>query len=106
MAIKPAGHRALVLPDAVDEKEGSLYLPAEVRAKMGDAQIFGTVIALGMNAFKAFDDGEPWCKVGDRVAFAKYGGFVIQDPATKVLYRLLNDEDICAVITEEEAQDA
>lgn len=101
MAVKPAGHRLMVLPNKVDEKEGSLYLPQEVRARMGDAQIFGTVVAMGPNAFKAFDDGQPWCKVGDRVAFAKYGGFIIQDPATKELYRLLNDEDICAVITEE-----
>jgi co-chaperonin GroES (HSP10) len=99
--IKPAGHRVLVEPDKVDEKEGSLFLPQEVRARMGDAQIFGTVVALGRNAFKDFSDGKPWCKVGERVAFAKYGGFIIQDPADKKLYRLLNDEDICAVITEE-----
>lgn len=101
MAINPAGHRVLVLPDEVSEKQGSIYLPQEARAKMGDAQIFGTVVSVGVNAFKAFDDGIPWCVVGDKVAFAKYGGFVIQDPADKKLYRLLNDEDICAVITEE-----
>lgn len=102
MAVKPAGHRILVLPDKVDEKtDGGLFLPAEVRKNMGDAQILGEVIEVGMNAFKAFDGGEPWCKVGDRVAFAKYGGFIIQDPKTKTLYRLLNDEDICAVITED-----
>lgn len=100
MAIKPAGHRVLVRPDKVDEKEGSLFLPAEVRARMGDAQIFGSVVSLGPNAFKAFDDGVPWCAAGDRVAFAKYGGFIIQDPETKELFRLLNDEDICAVISE------
>jgi co-chaperonin GroES (HSP10) len=103
MAIKPAGHRVLVLPDKVNEKEGSLFLPQEVRARMGEAQIFGTVVAVGANAFKAFDDGHAWANVGDRVAFAKYGGFNIQDPEDKVLYRLLNDEDICAVITNEEA---
>ena len=97
--IKPAGHRVLVMPDKVDEKNGSLYLPQEVRARMGDAQIFGTVVALGKNAFKAFDDGHAWCQVGDRVAFAKYGGFIIEDPEDKQLYRLLNDEDIVAVVT-------
>ena len=50
------------------------------------------------NAWKAFDGGEPWAKVGDRVAFAKYGGFKIEDPDTKEVYRLLNDEDITAII--------
>lgn len=99
MAIKPAGHRVLVRPDKIDEKSGSLFLPAEVRARMGDAQIFGTVVAIGANAFKAFDDGHQWAKEGDKVAFAKYGGFIIEDPETKEVFRLLNDEDICAVIT-------
>lgn len=97
--IKPAGHRVLVIPEEVDEKTGSIYLPAETRARMGDAQIFGKVVAVGATAFKAFDDGDPWCQVGDRVAFAKYGGFIIKDPDDNKLYRLLNDEDICAVIT-------
>ncbi len=96
--IKPAGHRVLVLPDEVDEKSGSIYLPAETRARMGDAQIFGTVVEVGATAFKAFDDGHAWCNVGDKVAFAKYGGFIIKDPDDNKLYRLLNDEDICAVI--------
>jgi co-chaperonin GroES (HSP10) len=100
MAIKPAGHRVLVIPDAVDEKSGGLFLPMEVRQRMGDAQIFGTVHSMGMTAFKAFDDGEPWCKVGDKVAFAKYGGFIIEDPADKKVYRLLNDEDIVAIVSE------
>ena len=82
--IKPAGHRVLVMPDKVDEKAGSLFLPAEVRQRMGDAQILGTVVSLGQTAFKAFDDGEAWCKEGDRVAFAKYGGFIIQDHALSI----------------------
>jgi len=100
MAIKPAGHRVLVKPDEIDEKTGSLFLPPEVRKNMGDAQIFGTVVSVGPTAWKAFDAGEPWCSVGNRVAFSKYGGFIIQDPETKTLFRLLNDEDICAVVTD------
>jgi co-chaperonin GroES (HSP10) len=99
--IRPAGHRILVMPEVVDEKEGSIWLAPETRKHMGDAQIYGKVVSLGTNAFKAFDDGDPWCREGDRVAFAKYGGFNIMDPKDKKLYRLLNDEDICAVITED-----
>jgi co-chaperonin GroES (HSP10) len=97
--IEPAGHRVLVKIDKIDEKtDGGLFIPQETRRQMGDAQIFGTVVKLGENAFKAFDDGLPWCKEGDKVAFAKYGGFIIQDPETKETFRLLNDEDICAVV--------
>ena len=99
MALVPAGHRVLVIEDKVDERtSGGLFLPPEVRQRMGEAQIFGTVVKLGLTAFKAFDDGEAWCKEGDRVAFAKYGGFIIQDPDSKEVFRLLNDEDVCAIV--------
>jgi co-chaperonin GroES (HSP10) len=96
--IKPAGHRVLILADKIDKMKGSIILPSEYRNRMDMENIFGTVVALGMTAFKAFDDGVPWCKVGDRVAFAKYGGFIIEDPETKEVFRLLNDEDIVAIV--------
>jgi co-chaperonin GroES (HSP10) len=96
--IKPAGHRVLVKPDEVEEKVGSLYLAVETKERRANEQIFGTLVAVGENAWKAFDEGKPWAKVGDRVTFAKYGGFTIEDPVTKEKLRLLNDEDICAVV--------
>lgn len=97
--IVPAGHRVLVKPDEVEEKtSGGLYLAVETKERKANEQIFGTVIKVGVNAWKAFDDGSPWAKVGDRVTFAKYGGFNIEDPVTKEKFRLLNDEDICAVV--------
>lgn len=97
--IEPAGHRVLVKVEEIEEKTaGGLYIPKNVAYKETEANIFGTIVALGRNAWKAFDDGEAWAKVGDRVAIAKYGGFVIQDPATGEKFRLLNDEDITAVI--------
>ncbi len=94
--IKPAGHRVLVKPDEISEKQGSLYLAVSTKERQANEQIFGTLVAIGANAWKAFDDGQPRAKVGDRVTFAKYGGFQIEDPVTKEKFRLLNDEDICA----------
>jgi co-chaperonin GroES (HSP10) len=98
--IKPAGHRCLVKPDKVDDKRGSLFVPDSAKERQTNQQIFGTLVAVGPTAWKAFDSGEPWAKVGDKVAFAQYGGFVIEDPYTKEQYRLLNDEDIACIITE------
>jgi co-chaperonin GroES (HSP10) len=101
MMIKPTGHRVLVTPDAKERiTEGGIILTEQTQTQEQQAQIFGTVADIGANAFKAFDDGHAWCKIGDRVAFAKYGGFVIRDPHTQEQFRLLNDEDICAIITE------
>ena len=54
---------------------------------------------LSLHSLKDFG-GHNWCSIGDRIAFAKYGGFIIEDPEDGVEYRLLNDEDVCAVITE------
>jgi co-chaperonin GroES (HSP10) len=90
----PVGHRVLVLPDKQPDKIGSLFVPDNAKERRVMENIFGEIIAVGPNAWKAFDDGKPWAKVGDRVAFAKYAGFNLEDAETKVVYRLLNDEDI------------
>lgn len=98
--IQPAGHRVLVRVDETEKRtKNGLIIPDSVRDRETQAQIFGELIAVGPNAWKAFDAGEPWAFVGDRVAIAKYGGFIIKDPETGEEFRLLNDEDICAVLT-------
>jgi len=97
--IEPAGHRVLVKVEEIEEKTtGGIFIPKTSQAQQTEANIFGVIVAIGINAWKAFDSGEPWAVVGDRVAIAKYGGFIIEDPDTKERYRLLNDEDITAII--------
>ena len=95
--IYPAGHRVLVQVTEVEEKtQGGIFI---VNAdKQTEANIFGIIVAVGPTAWKAFDDGEAWAEVGDKVAFAKYGGFVIEDPDNGDKFRLLNDEDITCII--------
>ena len=96
--IKPAGHRVLVKPLKLEEKSrGGILLAHDERKEK--AQIIGEVIAIGPTAWKAFDDGEPWCQVGDKVYFAQYGGYLIRDMVTDEEFRLLNDEDVCAVVS-------
>lgn len=101
--LEPVGHRVLVYPDQLADRRGRLYVPADVLQREQYAHIFGTLVKVGPQAWKGFDDGSPWAKVGDRVAITKYGGFVIEDPETKELYRLLNDEDITSLIKTKEA---
>lgn len=97
--IQPAGHRVLVkVQEAVETTANGIIIPKTIADKQTEAGIFGVVVAVGPTAWRAFDDGQAWATVGDRVAFAKYGGFVIEDPDTNEQYRLLNDDDICAVI--------
>lgn len=97
--IEPAGHRVLVkVEEAEKVSSGGIIVPDTIRDRNTEQNIFGVIVKVGMNAWKAFDGGEPWAKEGDRVAFAKYGGFKIEDPDTKEVYRLLNDEDITAIV--------
>ena len=47
------------------------------------------------------DAAKSWAKVGDRIYFAKYGGYEIEVSGEK--YRVMNDEDVTAIITGEVA---
>jgi hypothetical protein len=42
---------------------------------------------------------EPFAQIGDRVAFAKYGGLQVEGE-DGINYRILNDEDITAKVSE------
>lgn len=97
--ITPAGHRVLVKPDPVEEvsKGGIVIATKANEQQLKNATTIGTVVAIGMNAWKAFDDGSPWAKVGDRVSYAKYGGKSIKD-ASGEEFVVLNDEDILAIL--------
>jgi len=96
---KPAGHRVIVRPDEAPDKIGSVFVPVWVKENKAFEIVQGEIIEIGMNAWKAFDDGKPWAKVGDRVMFAKYGGSIVEEGGVK--YRILNDEDIICIWREE-----
>jgi len=60
----------------------------------------GQVVAMGKDCYRGSRFSEPWCKVGDIVIYARYGGVIIEDPDTKKKYVLLNDEDIKGIVHE------
>jgi co-chaperonin GroES (HSP10) len=114
MKIEPAGHRVIVKPDPlseVEQKELERFealqkakfeiADAKDKGRKQQAVHTGTLVAIGATAWKAFDEGTPWAKVGDKVHFAKYGGYEFEESGVK--YRLLNDEDITAIVREEAA---
>lgn len=97
--IEPSGHRVLIQPETVEEKtSGGIILAATTKERDQQATMRGTVVAVGVNAWKAFDDGTPWAKEGDKVVFRKYAGENVKDG--DVDYRVVNDEDILAVVKE------
>lgn len=102
MAIKPVGHRLLVeVPEVNLKTDWGFEIQTDKRLEDA-AQIKGTLVAIGDQCWKAFGPeftGEPWAKIGDEVLYAEYAGRRVLDPETGKEYRLMNDEDITAVIT-------
>lgn len=102
--ITPAGHRVLIDVDLAElETDWGFNIGGDKNLENA-AMITGTVVAVGPQAWKAFGPnftGEPWAKVGDRIMYSKYSGNVIFDPETDIEYKIMNDEDITAVITGE-----
>jgi co-chaperonin GroES (HSP10) len=96
----PLGHRLLVRPEKIEEvdeayakaKSAGLFIPEMEARKEQVAVDRGVVIALGSTAFQDF--GGAWCKVGDKVAYTRYGGKLIKDPEDDIEYIILNDEDL------------
>lgn len=101
MSLTPLGHRLLVKPEKIESvnkafesaEQHGIYIPDEVKKKEQLAVDIGIVISLGSTAFKDYG-GEPWCVPGDRVAYTRYGGKVINDPVDDENYIILNDEDV------------
>lgn len=115
--LQPTGFRVLIMPDKQPEDEGKLKYGElelelvedkyEKRARQAANQK-GTIIAIGPTAWNAFDNGEPWAKVGDKVTFTKHGGKFVdtgisnpKNPDKTLEGVLLNDEDVTSVWKEE-----
>lgn len=110
MWIKPAGHRLVVRPykqDDVDpilkKAQASGFLKefeiVNSNKKREDASVdVGTVLLIGPTAFKDYGD-EPWCKEGDKIAFAKFAGKFLDNPFNEddETLVILNDEDVVGV---------
>lgn len=100
--IIPCGHRVLVKPESVDtevEINGTKFFIATDKKMEQAGQMFGEVISVGPQAWKAFGKdftGDAWASVGDRVMFPRYAGVSVEQDGTE--YRVMNDDDILAVV--------
>lgn len=105
MAIQPAGWRLSVLVlTTPEETEGGLLLTDDERERRAVTSPQGVVLRLGPAAYQGtspdderFKISGPWCKVGDRVLFQRYGGRIVRLPSGQALAILL-DSDISGVI--------
>jgi co-chaperonin GroES (HSP10) len=103
----------LIQPEEIEERtEGGIIIPETVNELHAMAQSIGTFIEAGPDAWidHMERDGEgrvtkvvgysgPFAAPGDRVAFAKYGGLAVEGADGKQ-YRIMNDQDVTAVVDE------
>lgn len=103
--IYPIRDLVLLKPDEkVESKEGVIIVPESAKSREQLAQIFGVVVAVGESAYKYEEinyktNTRDKIVPGTRVLFAKYAG--IQLPGIDgVSYRVVNDNDITAIVDE------
>lgn len=106
IGVKAVGNRVIVIPDPVEEvSKGGIVLAVNKKQEEAYAHK-GTVYDVGPSAWvsELFGYGksgwEPWCKSGDRVYFSRYAGVLFRDG--EKLFRIVNDDDIQCLITDEE----
>ncbi|CAB4212748.1 GroS Co-chaperonin GroES (HSP10) [uncultured Caudovirales phage] len=103
----PLGYRVSILMDKSEEKIGSIFIPEKTRMLSDESSETGTILELGPLAYRGLANGEskePWVKPGDRVYFKAYGGQKFSFESGRKI-RIVNDEDIIALISEEDKND-
>lgn len=103
--LTPLGHRVLVKSEDIEHQTpAGIVLVEDERLKKA-GQMRGVIVAVGDQAWKAFDkefNGKPWAKPGDIVIYARYAGKEVEDPTTGETFIVMNDEDIVLKISEGE----
>ena len=100
LGITPVGNRLIIDQDNLETTTDSgIILKLEHEAAEQAGQIAGTVVAVGEECYYRWDT--VWCKVGDRILFAKFAGKTINDVSTGKRYLIMNDVDVVAIINEE-----
>jgi len=89
----PLDLRVLIKLDEIEEfSEGGILLANKTQKDEQMAQVTGTIIAKGENAFSELSLKPD---VGDRVVIGKYVGWLTTGDDEKD-YRIVNDEDVIA----------
>lgn len=103
--IIPVLHRLLIKPEKFEEVDATmktmkrigLVLPESSSQNTQASVDRGYVLAIGPTAFKDFGTDSA-CKVGDKIAYAKFAGKFITDPETNQELLVINDEDVVCIV--------
>lgn len=94
----PAGRAVLVMPYTPEQKASMIELPDSVKSNQAMLEQRAVVIATGHSAW--CDELQPRAKPGDKVLISAFAGYLAQGPLDGKQYRLVNDRDIFALISD------
>ena len=102
MNIEPCGHMVLIELEEINERfseDSSLVMPEKTKHREQAGAQFSRILAVGPEAWS--DRPEPWAKVGDRVVTVRYPGLQFDYDGEDKRKRIVNDDEIVAVVEEE-----
>lgn len=99
--LKPLGVAVLIEPYEPERKGAVIALPDFVKERSAMLDNRARVIEVGPSAWH--DEPHARAVPGDLVLVTKFAGYMAVGPKDKKVYRLVNDRDIFAGITHEEA---
>lgn len=76
---QPLGYRILLKVSIETKSAGGILIAQNERLAKAAIE-HGEIVAIGPTAWKAYDDGQPWANIGDKVYFSKYGGKIVDLP--------------------------
>lgn len=109
----PCGHHILIKPKSLVNSDKNYAAASRIKGFIlsedtmkREAAIVsvGQVVALGPIAYADTSTGQPWCKVGDWVAYARHGGMYLKQPSEdgqEPGFLALNDIDVIAIVGED-----
>ena len=103
LGIIPVETKVLIQPEKVEDRSaGGLWIPEHRLEREQWAQDRGTLIAKGGLAFEDWEGRKP--EIGEKVIYRKYAGTLIKRRLETGVeeYRLCQDEDIIAILDENE----
>lgn len=95
--IKPVGRAVLLKPYAPEEKKSIIQIPDFVKDRHRLLDTQAIVVEIGPYAWAG--EGTPRASVGDIVQVSQFSGAMIPSPVDGEIYRLVNGQDIIAVIS-------
>jgi len=106
MNFHPEGTKLLIKADRTESiTKGGIILPETSRDQSQYKVTMATVMAIGPDAVSNFTDPNTnekrAIKVGDRIIFTRYGGAYIYTEDRESDLRIIQDQDVLALITDE-----